>query len=69
MVKNEEVEKKKMKIIPQWVKDKEVANLPKEDVIFVGEMGVDAVVDGKLPNGQPYVYHRQDKKSRGRRSR
>lgn len=58
-----------MKNIPQWVRDKEKANEPIGEVEFVGEMGVDAVVDGKLPNGQPYVYHRQDKKSRGRRSR
>jgi hypothetical protein len=58
-----------MKKIPQWVKDREALAQPHEEVTFVGEMGVDAVVDGKLPNGESYVYHRRDKKSRGRRRR
>jgi hypothetical protein len=58
-----------MKKIPKWLKDKEEANRPIGEVIFIGKMGVDAVVNGVLPSGEPYVYHRRDKSSRGRRSR
>lgn len=50
------------KKVPQWVLDKVTANLPKEEVIFVGEMGVAGVIDGKLPNGE--VYHRNIRSKR-----
>lgn len=52
------------KKIPQWVKDKENLNKSLEDVEFVGEMGVSGVIDGKLPNGQPYTWKRLPRRNR-----
>ena len=47
------------KKIPQWVKDKAEANKPKETVEFVGEMGASGIVDGKLPNGEEYLWYKR----------
>jgi hypothetical protein len=44
---------------PKWLKDKEEANKPKEDVVFVGEMCASGVIDGKLPNGQEYLWYKR----------
>jgi hypothetical protein len=51
------------KTIPQWVKDKQAIQSAKpEQIIVIGKMGVDGVIDGKLPNGE--VYHRNIRKKR-----
>jgi hypothetical protein len=45
----------KEKKIPDWVLEKQ--NLNKkvhEPIILVGELGADAVIDGKLPSGEQY---------------
>lgn len=53
------------KKIPKWVQDKN--NIKHDERIeFVGQMGVDGVIDGKLPNGEPYEW---TKKSRRRLKR
>jgi hypothetical protein len=52
------------KKIPQWVKDKAEANKPKEEVVFIGEMGVAGVIDGKLPNGNLYTWKRLPRRNR-----
>lgn len=44
---------------PKWLDDKIEANKPKDDVIFVGEFGVDYVKDGKLPNGDDYEWKKR----------
>lgn len=49
----------KNKKIPQWVNDKADATAPKETVEFVGEMGASGVVDGKLPNGEQYLWYKR----------
>jgi hypothetical protein len=47
---------------PKWVDPK-----PKdEELIFVGEMGVAGVIDGKLPNGEPYEWSKQNRKHKRR---
>jgi hypothetical protein len=48
---------------PKWVVDKESITHD-EELEFVGQMGVDAVVDGKLPNGEDYDWSKQDRKLR-----
>lgn len=50
-----------MKKKPQWVLDKEQLNYD-EEIIFIGERGVDGVIDGKLPNGEPYEWSKKDRK-------
>ena len=47
---------------PKWLEDKAEANKPKEEVTFIGEMGVDYVKDGKLPNGELYLWKKRRKK-------
>lgn len=58
--------------IPEWVKQKEKLNSTTlEQVSFVGEMGADGVIDGKLPNGDDYLWFKRkntkDTKYKGRR--
>lgn len=61
-----------MKQKPQWVLEKEILNnsLP-ETVIIVGNLGVAGVIDGKLPNGEDYLWYKRkntkDTKYKGRR--
>lgn len=50
-----------IKKIPQWVKDKAEVNKPKEEVIFIGKMGVDGVFDGLLPDGRTYTWRKRRK--------
>jgi hypothetical protein len=57
-------DKMDIKKVPQWVLDKVTANLPKEEVIFVGKMGADGVIDGKLPNGEIYYRNIRSKRRR-----
>ena len=57
---------------PQWVKDKErLSQLEEEPLVFIGKMGADGVIDGKLPNGEPYLWYKRrttkDTKFKGRR--
>lgn len=47
------------KKVPQWVKDKAEANKPKEEVIFIGATKSAGIVDGKLPNGEPYLWYKR----------
>ena len=45
---------------PQWVKDKErLRSLVEEPLVFVGESGVAGVIDGLLPNGEPYGWYKR----------
>lgn len=43
------------KKIPKWVEDKNKINHD-EEIEFIGELGVDGVIDGKLPNGEDYEW-------------
>lgn len=56
------------KKIPKWVEDKNKIKHD-EEIEFIGELGVDGVIDGKLPNGEVYEwkkYHtRRLKKPKG----
>lgn len=57
---------------PQWVKNKErLSQLEEEPLVFIGKMGADGVIDGKLPNGEPYLWYKRrtvkDTKFKGRR--
>ncbi len=45
-----------VKNIPKWVQDRKEANQPKEVVEFVGADKTSGVIDGKLPNGEPYLW-------------
>ena len=52
-----------MKQKPKWVETHErIKAMEEEPLIFVGKMGADGVIDGKLPNGD--VYHRNLRKKR-----
>lgn len=35
-----------------------------EELIFIGKMGVDGVINGKLPNGDPYTWTKRRKRSK-----
>lgn len=53
---------------PQWIKNKyKIKETHKEEIIFIGELGVDAVTDGKLPNGEPYVWSKANRRKFKRR--
>lgn len=57
---------------PQWVKDRELLKTAVEPKLeFVGKMGADGVVDGLLPNGEPYLWYKRrdtkDTKFKGRK--
>ena len=54
------------KKIPKWVEDKKNIKHD-EEIIFVGEMGVDSVTDGKLPNGDPYEWSKANRRKFKRR--
>ena len=50
-----------MKKIPKWVVDKQ--NIcHNEEIVFIGKMGVDAVIDGKLPNGDEYEWSKKNRR-------
>jgi len=47
---------------PQWVLDKEKLKYDyQEPLEFVGELGVDGVINGKLPNGEEYQWFKRRK--------
>ena len=50
-----------MKKKPQWVFEKEQLSYH-EEIIFIGERGVDGVIDGKLPNGEPYEWTKKHRR-------
>jgi hypothetical protein len=57
---------------PKWVKDREaLKQRVEEPLVFVGERGADGVVDGLLPNGEPYGWYKRrgtkDTKYKGRK--
>jgi hypothetical protein len=57
---------------PSWVKDKEALQKHIEPPAeFVGERGVAGVIDGLLPNGEPYGWYKRrgtkDTKFKGRK--
>ena len=57
---------------PQWVKDKEALQKHVEEpAVFIGEMGAVGVIDGLLPNGEPYGWYKRrgtkDTKFKGRK--
>lgn len=61
-----------MKPKPQWVKDHErIKAMEEEPLIWVGELGANGVIDGLLPNGEPYTWTKRrdtkDTKFKGRR--
>lgn len=49
------------KKIPKWVEDKGKIRHD-EEIVFIGEMGVDSVVDGKLPNGETYEWSKKNRR-------
>jgi hypothetical protein len=57
---------------PPWVKDHErIKAMEEQPLIFVGEMGADGVINGLLPNGEPYLWYKRrgskDTKFKGRK--
>lgn len=61
-----------MKQKPKWVEDREaLKRMVDEPLIFIGEPGADGVVNGLLPNGEPYTWYKRrntkDTKFKGRR--
>jgi hypothetical protein len=60
------------KPVPQWVKDKEaLQKYVEEPAVFIGLLGADGVIDGKLPNGEEYGWYKRrgtkDTKFKGRK--
>lgn len=48
---------------PEWIKFKgKIKETYNEELIFVGEMGVDGVIDGKLPNGEEYHWTKKNRR-------
>lgn len=61
-----------VKKVPKWVLDKEKLNTTvRESVEIIGQMGAAGVIDGKLPNGEAYLWFKRkntkDTKYKGRR--
>ena len=57
---------------PKWVEDREaIRNHVEEPLVFIGERGVAGVVNGLLPNGEPYTWFKRrtvkDTKFKGRK--
>ena len=57
---------------PSWVEAREALRKHVEEpLVFVGEMGADGVIDGKLPNGNEYEWYKRrgtkDTKFKGRK--
>lgn len=61
-----------VKATPKWVEDREaLKHYVEEPLEFVGPMGADGVIDGKLPNGEVYGWYKRrgtkDTKYKGRK--
>ena len=57
---------------PSWVEAREALRKHVEEpLLFVGERGADGVIDGLLPNGEPYGWYKRrgtkDTKFKGRK--
>jgi len=57
---------------PSWVEAREALRRHVEEpLVFVGEMGADGVINGLLPNGEPYGWYKRrgtkDTKFKGRK--
>jgi hypothetical protein len=57
---------------PKWVETREnLKAVEEEPLVFIGKSGADGVVDGLLPNGEPYTWYKRrstkDTKFKGRR--
>ena len=50
------------KKVPKWVQQKQLINNHKEELVFIGEMGVAGVIDGKLPNGEEYHWTKKNRR-------
>lgn len=50
---------------PKWLEHKEQIKHD-EKIVFVGEMGVSGIIDGKLPNGEPYEWSKKNRKFKRR---
>lgn len=49
------------KKVPKWVEEKNKIRHD-EEIEFIGEMGVDGVIDGKLPNGEEYHWTKKNRR-------
>ena len=61
-----------VKATPSWVEHREaLKHYVEEPLVFVGPMGADGVINGLLPNGEPYGWYKrrgtQDTKYKGRK--
>ena len=61
-----------MKKQPKWVEDKKAIHDHLEGPLeFIGERGADGVINGLLPNGEPYTWFKRrtvkDTKFKGRK--
>ena len=61
-----------MKQKPKWVEIREqLKAVENESLVFIGEPGADGVINGLLPNGEPYTWYKRrtvkDTKFKGRR--
>ena len=61
-----------MKQKPKWVEDREaLRQMVEEPLVFIGERGADGVINGLLPNGEPYTWYKRrttkDTKFKGRK--
>ena len=61
-----------MKQKPKWVEDRErLKAMEEEPLEFIGERGADGVINGLLPNGEPYLWYKRrgtkDTKFKGRK--
>lgn len=61
-----------MKKQPKWIEDKKaISEHVEEPLIFIGERGAAGVINGLLPNGEPYLWYKRrsvkDTKFKGRR--
>lgn len=57
---------------PKWVEDKEALSQHiEEPLVFIGLKGADGVINGLLPNGEPYGWYKRrstkDSKFKGRK--
>jgi hypothetical protein len=58
---------------PSWVEAREALRTHVEEpLVFVGLPGADGVIDGLLPNGEPYLWYKRrntkDTKFKGRKA-
>ena len=45
---------------PSWVEAREALRKQVEEpLVFIGELGADGVIDGKLPNGNEYEWYKR----------